>query len=259
MECSASYPGLMRETVTMDLPGRCRVLLERIADRVPPDVLAEARSYGDDGEWEAALILIGNTGVYFGREEEDLLNELLSELAGPPPEHGPLQRRREFLVHPSHFQYWLVDEDFDYYPEVAPLEKDELISVDADRHMINVTTGMNGFDLPLTVEILDAMPALDLGAWEEVSEATADLTGPVLYIAQIEMSQSEEFPLPAEPEQTRSYRFRVHANGRAGAREAGLISVDEGDALLESHLIQVWPAPLEPLKTWKAGGLADGV
>jgi hypothetical protein len=43
----------------MDLFERCGLLLEQIADRVTPGVLAEARSYGADGEWEAALITIG--------------------------------------------------------------------------------------------------------------------------------------------------------------------------------------------------------
>jgi hypothetical protein len=139
----------------------------------------------------------------------------------------------------------------EYYPEVAPLEEDELISVHADRHLIKVTTGMYGFDLPLTVEILDAEPSADLAAWQEVSEATAVLTGPVLLIESILIDQVDEFPLPAGPDQTSPYRVRVHARGRAEAAEAVHVSAKHGDPLLESHLIQVWPAPIEPLKTWK--------
>jgi hypothetical protein len=235
----------------VDLSDRCRLLLDRIADRMPPDVLAEVRSYGADGEWEAALITVMNTGIYFGREEEDLLNELADELAEAPPDEAPLERRREFLVHPSHFQYNVRDLDCEYYPEVAPLEEDELISVHADRHLIKVTTGMYGFDLPLTVEIRDTEPPADLAAWQEVSEATAVLTGPELFTESILMDGADRFPLPAGPDQTRSYRVRVHATGRPEAREAVHISAEKGDPLLESHLIQVWPAPIEPLKTWK--------
>jgi hypothetical protein len=235
----------------VDLSDRCRLLLDRIADRVPPDVLAEARSYGADGEWEAALITVGNAGVEVSTEEQDLRNELLDELAEAPPDEAPLERRREFLVHPSHNQYHLHDWDWEYYPEVAPLEEDELISVHADRHMIKVTTGMYGFDLPLTVEILDAEPSADLAAWQEVSEATVVLTGPVLLIESILINQADRFPLPAEPDQTRSYRVRVHATGRAEAFEAVHVSADSGEPVIERHLIQVWPAPIEPFKTWK--------
>ena len=235
----------------MDLSDQCRFLLDRVADRVPPDVLAEARSYGAEGEWAGALMLIVNTEFYISREELDLLNELLDELFGEPPEEAPLERRREFLVHPSHFQYNVRDLDCEYYPEVAPLEEDEFISVHADRHLIRVITGMYGFDLPLTVEVLDAEPSADLAAWQEVSEATAVFTGSVLTIESILMSQAEPFPLPAGPDQTSSYRVRVHATGRAEAGEAVHVSADSGDPLPESHLIQVWPASIEPLKTWK--------
>ena len=235
----------------MDLSDRSRRLLDRIADRLPPDVLAEARSYGADGEWEAALILTINTGVEVSPEEQDLRNELLDELAEPAQDEAPFERRREFLVHPSHSQYYVRDWDCEYYPEVASLEEDELISVDADRHLIKVTTGMYGFDLPLTVEILDAEPLADLAAWQEISEATAVLTGPELLIESILINQADRFPLPAGPDQTSSYRVRVHATGRAEAAEAVHVSADKGDPLIERHLIQVWPAPIEPLKTWK--------
>lgn len=235
----------------MDLSDRCRRLLDRIADRLPPDVLAEARSYGADGEWEAALILTINTGVEVSPEEQDLRNELLDELADAPQDEAPLERRREFLVHPSHSQYYVRDWDCEYYPEVTSLEEDELISVDADRHLIKVTTGMYGFDLPLTVEILDAEPSADLDTWQEISEATAVLTGPELLIESILINQADRFPLPAGPDQTSSYRVRVHATGRAEAAEAVHVSADKSDPLVERHLIQVWPAPIEPLKTWK--------
>jgi hypothetical protein len=141
--------------------------------------------------------------------------------------------------------------DSEHDPEVAPLEVDELVSVHSARHLVQVHTGMYGFDLPLTVEILDAEPAADLAAWQEVSEATAVLTGPALLIESILTGQADRFPLPAEPGQTRSYRVRVHAMGRAEAAEAVHVSVDSGDPLTERHLIQVWAAPAEPLKTWK--------
>jgi hypothetical protein len=235
----------------MDLSDRCRLLLDRIADRLPPDVLAEARSYGANGEWEAALILVSNTGVEVSPEEQDLRNELLDELADAPRDEVPLERRREFLVQPSHSQYYVRDWDCEYYPEVAPLEEDLLISVHADRHLIQVITGMYGFDLPLTVEILDAEPSADLDTWQEISEATAVLTGPELLIESILINQADRFPLPAGPDQTSSYRVRVHATGRAEAAEAVHVSADNGDPLVERHLIQVWPAPIEPLKTWK--------
>jgi hypothetical protein len=237
----------------VDLFERCRLLLEQIADRVPPDVLAEARSYGADGAWEAALIATGNAGVRLSTEEQDLRNDLLAELSKTPPRIPAqyLERRREFLVHPSHYQYYVQDGDCDYDPMVAPLEKDELISVHADRHLVHVHTGMYGFDLPLTVEVLDAEPAVGLAGWQEVSEATAVLTGMELFIVSIMSNHVDRFPLPAWPDETRSYRVRVHATGRAEAFKASTIVAEDGDPLIERHLIQVWPAPPGPLKTWK--------
>jgi hypothetical protein len=110
---------------------------------------------------------------------------------------------------------------------------------------------MYGFDLPLTVEVLDAEPAVDLAAWQEVSEATATFTGPVLLVEYILINQGDRLLLPAEPGQTRSYRLRVHARGRAEAAEDVHVSAEDGDPLPERHLIRVWPAPFEPLRTWK--------
>jgi plasmid stabilization system protein ParE len=237
----------------MDLFDRCRQLLDRIADRVRPDVLAEARSYGADGEWEAALISVMNTGVRVSPQEEDELNELLAELAeGPRDTAAPeLERRRELMAHPSHYQYYVRDFDCEYDPEAAPLEEDELISVHVGRHLVHVHTGMYGFDLPLTVEILDAEPPLDLASWEDVSEASTLLTGTELLIESILNDQADELPLPAEPGETRSYRVRVHARGRAEAAAAVHVSAENGDPLIERHLVQVWPAPVGPLTTRK--------
>jgi plasmid stabilization system protein ParE len=192
-------------------------------------------------------------GREVSREEEDLLNVLLAELAEAPQGtagHEP-ERRRKLLAHPSHYQYYLRDTDCEHDPEVAALEEDELVSVHSDQHLIQVHTGMYGFDLPLTVEILDAVPAADFAAWQEVFEATAVLAGPVLLIESILTGQADRLPLPAEPGQTRCYRVRVHATGRAEAAEAVHVCVDDGDPLTERHLIQVWPAPAGPLKTWK--------
>jgi hypothetical protein len=237
----------------MDLFDRCRLLLDGIADRVPPSVLATVRSYGADGEWEAALITVMSTGIEVSSEEESQLNDLLAQLARAPLDTAgsELERRREFLVHPSHYQYYLRDSGAEHDPQVAPLEDDELVSVRAARRLVQVRTGMYGFDLPLTVEILDAEPAADLAAWQDVTEASAVLTGPVLLIESILTDQLDRFPLPAEPGQARCYRVRVHATGRAKAGEAVHVSADSGDPLVERHLIQVWPAPAEPLKTWK--------
>jgi plasmid stabilization system protein ParE len=239
----------------MDLFDRCRLLLDTIADRVPPSVLAIARSNGDDDEWEAALITVMNAGIQVSPQEEDQLNDLLARLAQAPGDTAgnDLERRREFLVHPSHYQYYLRDADAEHDPEAAPLEEDELVSVHAAGHLVQVRTGMYGFDLPLTVEILDNEPTADLTAWQDVSEATAVLAGPVLLIESILTAQVDRFPLPAQRDQARSYRVRVHATGRAEAGEAVHVSADSGDPLTERHLIQVWPAATEPLKTWKNG------
>jgi len=240
----------------MDLSGRCRLLLDRIADRVPADVLAEARSWGADDEWEDALISVINAGVEVSRDEEDTLNELLEELARTRTREPAIADhesgwRHELMVHPSHYQYYLSEEDCEHDPEAAPLEEDDLVSVRSARHLLKVQTGMYGFDLPLTVEILDTEPPADLAAWPEVSEASVILTGPALLIESIGRGPSDRLPLPARPGQTPAYRVRVHATGRDEAEEAVHISAEDGDPLAERHLIKLWPAPVQPLKTLK--------
>ena len=204
----------------MELFDRCRLLLDQLADRVPPDVLAEARAYGGDGEWEAALILIGNAGVEVSAGEQDLRNDLLASFADAREGTAgrPLERRRELLAHPSHYQYYVRDGDCEYDPEVAPLEGDELISVHAGRHLVQVRTGMYGFDLPLTVEILDAGPAADLAAWPEASEASAIFACQVLLIESILTGQADRFPLPAEH---RADPLLPRARPRQGPRRGG--------------------------------------
>ncbi|HEY7265220.1 MAG TPA: hypothetical protein VH589_27545 [Trebonia sp.] len=238
----------------MDLSDRCRLLLNRIADRVPADVLAEARSYGADGEWEAALIAVINLGVEVSADEEDLLNELLAELAGtrePAVRTYAAGCRHDLMVHPSHYQYYLRDEACEYDPEAAPLEEDDLVAVCAAQHLLKVHTGMYGFDLPLTVEPLDAEPPADLDAWPEVSEVSVILAGPALLIESVLTGTTDQFPLPGHPSQTRTYHVRIHATGRDEAAEAVHVSTENGDPLTERHLIQLWPAPVQPLKTLK--------
>jgi hypothetical protein len=88
--------------------------------------VAEARSYGADGEWEAALVAVINVGVEVSADEEDLLNEPLAGLAGtrePAVRTHAAGCRHDLMVHPSHYQYY--DKDCEYDPEAAPLEEDD--------------------------------------------------------------------------------------------------------------------------------------
>ncbi|MBD2900541.1 hypothetical protein amrb99_95460 [Actinomadura sp. RB99] len=40
-----------------------------------------------------------------------------------------------------------------------------------------------------------------------------------------------------------SYRLRFHARGRDAGTEAEFISADDGQDMVEEHLVLIWPAP----------------
>ncbi|MFC4908894.1 hypothetical protein [Actinomadura gamaensis] len=155
------------------------------------------------------------------------------------------------IVHPSHYQYWLGDGT---EPDVDTLYESrrdhDLVALDRSGHMACVFTGMYGFDLPVTVAVCPARPEPELDGWDEAIEFSLTLSGGRAGVESILSSDGTiDFDLPPSPDG--AYRLRLHARGRREAAELQHISKDDGDELVEEHLIQLWAAPPEPVRWLK--------
>ncbi|GAA0965527.1 hypothetical protein [Actinocorallia libanotica] len=157
--------------------------------------------------------------------------------------------RQRLRVHVEYYQYLLAPLDADIGdPDYTG---NGLVWVNEESGAIVISTGLDTGDLDLEVQVVEAAPPLDTGGWDEVVETSAVLTGTSLFIGGPTDDDPQEIPLPAEEDQARSYRVRVHARGRDAGRKAGYIRAEAGDALLEYHRIVLWPAspaPEEPIK-----------
>jgi hypothetical protein len=114
-----------------------------------------------------------------------------------------------------------------------------------------VMTGLDNGDLPVTVTVTDSQPALDLDRWDDVVEVSMTVPGNVLALYAPTMPPDNSVALPAGPDETRSYRVRVHARGRDRGREVEYVVAADGDELVEEHAVIIWPAERAPETRWK--------
>ncbi len=153
----------------------------------------------------------------------------------------PAQR---FQIVVGHSQYMLRGLDAD--EQEAPYHGGNgLIWVNRTGDGAVVMTGLDTGDLPITIQVLNAAPELDLEPWDDVVEVSMTITGPDLTILspyEIE-GVHRTVTLPAASQEPRSYRLQVHARGRDQGREAFEVDTDEGDETVEQHQILIWPAP----------------
>ncbi|TMR40881.1 hypothetical protein [Actinomadura geliboluensis] len=112
-----------------------------------------------------------------------------------------------------------------------------------------VITGVDSGDIGVEIEVTDQPPPPDLDDWDDAVEVSADITTIALTLSVPVGIPVTELRLPAPG----PYRFRVHARGRDAGQDAGqdaeYIDADEGDAMVEHHKIQIWPA-LPAAETW---------
>jgi hypothetical protein len=107
---------------------------------------------------------------------------------------------------------------------------------------ISVYTGLHTGDISLTLETWQDEPPLDLDAWEEVVEVSfTSTTGDAKVVDEwtdspVPIDLNLAFAGPGE------YRLRAHARGRDLGRDEDTQSADDGDTLVEHHLLQAWPA-----------------
>jgi len=103
-------------------------------------------------------------------------------------------------------------------------------------------TGDQWGPFSVTTRLLNAPPAEDEAEWEDVVELSLNVAGR-LFVTEV-VDNLPRVPLFDEPG---SYRLRVSARGRAGARDRSDESAD-GEQPVEWYLLEVWPAaPAEPM------------
>lgn len=120
--------------------------------------------------------------------------------------------------------------------EVAPIPEPERLIV---------LTGVYGGPVQVQTEFLDASPAGLLNGWEDVEEYSMILgPGPATIAAH------EEFPVVVgELFEKRPLCYRVRVNARGRDTHYDLIT----EEVVESYLIQFWPAPRENPALLRAG------
>ncbi|WP_433177351.1 hypothetical protein [Actinoallomurus sp. CA-150999] len=120
-----------------------------------------------------------------------------------------------------------------------------------------VMTGQDDGTIALTIDTLAVEPEPSLEGWDDVVDTSITITGDTLTIyGPVYLDDATVIPLPATTAQTGTYRLRVHVRGRDEGREAGEVYADEGEQILEHHLVLIWPAPHAPDTPLK---LTDGV
>ncbi|GAA4694242.1 hypothetical protein [Streptomyces youssoufiensis] len=154
---------------------------------------------------------------------------------------------RDMRISMSHSQYVL------YAANAEPLELtaddlaggNGLVSVTPASTYASIMTGTSWGNVDLTIEVTKEEPALHVDDWDEIVDISLHVPSTALNIGDVSADSTEEIPLPTGNE-PRWWRVRVHARGRDAAAEAGDIWAEEGDEVLEQHLLYLWPAPPAP-------------
>ncbi|MEV5754685.1 hypothetical protein AB0L00_43345 [Actinoallomurus sp. NPDC052308] len=176
----------------------------------------------------------------------------LKEHPWPAWEPDASVTRTDFYVETSTGQYWLSDYTTGRHTANVTGRGNGIILPEPDGHMAAIFTGQADSIVEVMKDILSAEPEPELDAWEEVAEVSMVFTGPDLGCNFLDQSAPPGYEyLPAEEGESRTYRVRVSVTGRHSHHElTGRTPGDHRHA--ERHLIQIWPAPQEPPKVWKA-------
>ncbi|MEV4254465.1 hypothetical protein AB0J52_15050 [Spirillospora sp. NPDC049652] len=140
------------------------------------------------------------------------------------------------LVTASHHQYSLEWAQFD--PDAMDFTNGNGL-VWVSRGRIVVKTGLDSGDLPVQFGVHDHVPPLDLDSWDEVVEVSAEIDGDRVFVYMPDGILVGEVDLPRG---AGAYRLRFHARGRDAGWDAEFIDADEGDELVEQHMILIWRA-----------------
>lgn len=142
---------------------------------------------------------------------------------------GTVEGSYEAVFRISENQFQLID--YNVVPELAA-EFGPLV-VPFVSGGFAVYCGISAGPVRLRAEVATTPPSLDAAGWDEVAEITFDAPSGAVRV--VPLFGDPVSDLPALTNGPGTYRARVHARGRATARNRFV------DAPTEDYLIQVWP------------------
>ncbi|MGV9567550.1 hypothetical protein [Streptomyces sp. NPDC003480] len=145
----------------------------------------------------------------------------------------------------SHNQYVLFDTDAE-----APIQGIDnvlagngLVTVNEEGTYASVLTGTSHGHVDVTFAVHDTEPPLVTDAWDDVVEVSLYFSGQGPMVGGPVTDDVDDVPLLGGEDDYQWWRFRIHARGRDAASALGGVDAEAGDAVIEQHRIQIWPAP----------------
>ncbi len=152
-----------------------------------------------------------------------------------------IMRRYQYELFADYFQFYLQDEG-------ANGDLSDSWTEDAVSNLFAVAPGVVGvgtvrnMDVPVTVEVFDAEPESNFGAWDHVTECSLDVASGKVVVA----GCTEYFPDAARINlSSGSYRVRTLYGSLGTLSEDGL----DGD---DQYVVQLWLAPRSEPSVLKA-------
>ncbi|MFE6682586.1 hypothetical protein [Streptomyces sp. NPDC057729] len=151
-------------------------------------------------------------------------------------------------VRVSHHQYVLLDTDAQEPDQDIDdwLAGSGLVYVNAEATYATVLTGTSYGDVDVVFDVTVGEPPLSCEGWDEVVEVSLYFPSEGPLVGDPLSEDLVEVPLLGEEGEYQWWRFRIHARGRDAASAVGDIYAEEGDTVLEQHLVQIWAAPQAP-------------
>ncbi|GAA3031438.1 DUF6924 domain-containing protein [Streptomyces glomeratus] len=116
-----------------------------------------------------------------------------------------------------------------------------------------ILTGFERGWCHVTVQICPEPPALDAADWDDVLDVSADFARGQAFIGSYDKALTTNLAFDGPG----TYRLRVHARGRAGAKDAALPRrprPSRTNPAPETYLVQVWKAAARPEEVHKSSG-----
>ncbi|MFJ8856475.1 hypothetical protein [Streptomyces sp. NPDC102437] len=151
-------------------------------------------------------------------------------------------------VQVSHHQYVLLDTDAEEPDQDIDdtLAGNGLVYLNTESTYATVLTGTSYGDVDVVFDVTASEPPLSVDGWDEVVEVSMYFPAEGPLVGDPLSEDLVEVPLLGDEEEYQWWRVRIHARGRDAASAAGDICADEGDTVLEQHLVQIWAASQAP-------------
>jgi hypothetical protein len=146
--------------------------------------------------------------------------------------------RYELELFADYHQFYLQDESTNGDLDEPWVEDSLELTVAVAPRTVKVNTARD-MDVPVTVEICDASPAEDFGAWDMVNECSIEVPSGKLVVVGCTEFWPDAARIPLAPG---TYRVRLHY-GNLDTQD-----IFDGD---DHYFVTLWPAPHAPLRMLK--------